>query len=69
VLPNPAKAKCCTRTIRIGSGTFEIDEAQDESQLAPCYLHIYVPDADACYEEAVRAGAIFFGAAQLEALR
>jgi PhnB protein len=45
-------------TIRIGSGTFEIDEAQDESQLAPCYLHIYVSDADACYEEAVRAGAI-----------
>lgn len=44
-------------TIRIGSGTFEIDEAQDDSQLAPCYLHIYVPDADVCYEEAVRAGA------------
>jgi PhnB protein len=52
------EGKVLHATIRIGSGTFEIDEAQEGSPLAPCYLHIYVPDADACYEEAVRAGAI-----------
>ena len=45
------------RRFASATGTFEIDEAQDESQVTPCYLHIYVPDADACYEEAVRAGA------------
>ncbi|MEQ1474016.1 MAG: VOC family protein, partial [Candidatus Acidiferrum sp.] len=44
-------------TIRIGSGTFEIEEARDEFSPMPCYLHVYVPDADASYREAVRAGA------------
>jgi PhnB protein len=51
------EGKVLHATIRIGSGTFEIDEASDESQPMPCYLHIYVPDSDACYEDAVRAGA------------
>ena len=44
-------------TIRIGRGTFEIEEARDEFPPMPCYLHVYVPDADASYREAVRAGA------------
>src|ERR1700675_1494578 len=44
-------------TIRIGHATFEIDEAHGEFQPMPCYLHVYVPDADARYAEAIRAGA------------
>jgi PhnB protein len=44
-------------TIKIGHATFEIDEAQGEFQPVPCYLHVYVPDTDARYAEAIRAGA------------
>jgi PhnB protein len=44
-------------TIKIGHATFEIDEAHGEFQPIPCYLHMYVPDADARYAEALRAGA------------
>jgi PhnB protein len=43
-------------TIRVGTGTFEIDEESDESPATPCYLHLYVPDVDSCYEAALRAG-------------
>ena len=45
-------------TIRIGKATFEIDEANDDADVKPCYLHVYVPDVDAIYAEAMRAGAI-----------
>lgn len=45
-------------TIRIGKATFEIDEANDESDVKPCYLHVYVPDVDAIYGDAMRAGAV-----------
>jgi PhnB protein len=45
-------------TIRIGKATFEIDEANDDSDVKPCYLHVYVPDVDAIYAEAMRAGAV-----------
>jgi PhnB protein len=44
-------------TIRIGNTTLEIDEAHDEFQPMPCYLHIYVPDTDASYAQALAAGA------------
>jgi PhnB protein len=44
-------------TIRMPNGTFEIEEARDEFQPVPCYLHTYVPDVDASYQQAVRAGA------------
>jgi len=45
-------------TIRIGtSGTLEIDEASGENAPSPCYLHVYVPDADAVYARAMQAGA------------
>jgi PhnB protein len=45
-------------TIRIGKATFEIDEANDDADVKPCYLHVYVPDVDAIYAEALRAGAV-----------
>src|SRR6266481_3756152 len=44
-------------TIRIGNATLEIDEAQGEFQPMPCHLHVYVPDTDAVYAQALRAGA------------
>lgn len=44
-------------TIRIGNATLEIDEAHGEFQPMPCHLHVYVPDTDAGYARALRAGA------------
>ena len=44
-------------TIRIGNATLEIDEAHGEFQPMPCHLHAYVPDTDAVYAQALRAGA------------
>lgn len=44
-------------TIRIGNATLEIDEAQAEFQPMPCHLHVYVPDTDAAYAQALQAGA------------
>jgi uncharacterized glyoxalase superfamily protein PhnB len=44
-------------TIVIAGATFEIDEAHGEFQPMPAYLHVYVPDTDAIYAQAVRAGA------------
>jgi len=44
-------------TIRIGNATFEIAEAHGKSQPMPCHLHVYVPDTDATYAKALRAGA------------
>jgi PhnB protein len=44
-------------TIEIAGATFEIDEAQDESQPTQSYLHVYVPDTDAVYAQALAAGA------------
>ena len=45
-------------TIRIGNATLEIDEAHGEFRPRPCRLHVYVPDADAVYEQALHAGAL-----------
>jgi uncharacterized glyoxalase superfamily protein PhnB len=51
------EGKILHATIKIGDATFEIDEANAEFQPMPCYLHVYVPDADASYVAAIRAGA------------
>jgi PhnB protein len=45
-------------TIEIAGATFEIAEANGESQPSPHYLHVYVPDTDTTYEQAIAAGAI-----------
>ena len=52
------EGKILHATIRIGHATFEIDEAHGEFQPVPCYLHVYVPDTDARYADAIRAGAV-----------
>jgi uncharacterized glyoxalase superfamily protein PhnB len=44
-------------TMRIGNATLEIAEAYGEFQPMPCHLHVYVPDTDAVYALALRAGA------------
>lgn len=44
-------------TIEISGATLEIEEAHDEFQPQPCLLHVYVPDPDPLYEQALRAGA------------
>jgi PhnB protein len=44
-------------TIEIAGATFEIDEAQGKAQPTQSYLHVYVPDTDAVYAQAVSAGA------------
>ena len=43
-------------TMSIANATLELDEAQGDLQPTPSYLHVYVPDTDALYAQAVRAG-------------
>jgi PhnB protein len=43
--------------IRIGDSILEMGEAKDQYQPMPTTLHLYVPDADAAFARAVRAGA------------
>lgn len=44
-------------TVRIGDNTLEFSEAHGPWQPSQCHLHLYVPDADAVYAQALRAGA------------
>lgn len=43
--------------VLIGDGELEIDEAFRANRQTPCHLHLYVPDTDAIYAQALRAGA------------
>ncbi|MGB8655683.1 MAG: VOC family protein [Candidatus Acidiferrales bacterium] len=43
--------------VRIGDSLISMGEAQGPYQPMPCTLHLYVPDAEAMYESALRAGA------------
>lgn len=51
------EGKILHATIMIAGATFEIDEAHGEFLPTPAYLHVYVPDTDALYEQAIHAGA------------
>ena len=44
-------------TIEIAGATFEIDEARGGAEPEAAYLHVYVPDTDVVYAQAIRAGA------------
>ena len=44
-------------TIELYGATLEIDEADGDVQPTQSYLHVYVPDTDALYAQAVAAGA------------
>jgi PhnB protein len=43
--------------VRVGDSIIGMGEAHGPYQPMPCTLHLYVPDADAAYERALRAGA------------
>jgi PhnB protein len=43
--------------VRIGDSLIELGEAHGESQPIPAAIHLFVPDVDAVYERALRAGA------------
>ncbi|MGH9423657.1 MAG: VOC family protein [Thermoanaerobaculia bacterium] len=43
--------------VRIGDSLIELGEAHGESQPTPAAIHLFVPDVDATYERALRAGA------------
>lgn len=51
------EGKVLHATIRIGGGTLEISEANEDAPLSPGYMHLYVPDTDAVYAKALKAGA------------
>jgi PhnB protein len=44
-------------TVEIAGATLEIADDPADAQPTPAYLHVYVPDADALYAQAVAAGA------------
>jgi PhnB protein len=44
-------------TIELAGATFEVDEADGGIAATESYLHVYVPDTDAVYAQAVAAGA------------
>ena len=44
-------------TVLIGDGQIEIDEAFRANRQTQCHLHLCVPDTDAVYKQALRAGA------------
>lgn len=43
--------------VRMGDSILELSEAHGPYQPMPCGLHLYVPDTDALYARAIRAGA------------
>jgi PhnB protein len=56
-VPKSPEGKVLHATIQIGTNTLELDEAHGEFQPMPCHMHLHVEDADAMYEQALKAGA------------
>ncbi|HLK33162.1 MAG TPA: VOC family protein, partial [Terriglobales bacterium] len=56
-IPRSPEGAVLHATIRIGDNTLEIGEAHGQFGTVPCAMHLYVPDTDAFYERALRAGA------------
>jgi PhnB protein len=56
-VPKSPDGKVLHATIQIGDNTLELDEAHSEFRPMPCHLHLHVEDADAMYEQALKAGA------------
>ncbi len=54
---NAADGTVAHATVRIGDNTLEFSEAHGEYPPSACHLHLYVPDTDAVYARALRAGA------------
>jgi PhnB protein len=56
VVPSPDGGVAHAK-IAIGDSILEMSDAHGPYQPMPCGLHLYVPDADAVYAQALRAGA------------
>jgi PhnB protein len=56
-VPKSPGGKVRHATIQIGDNTLELAEAHGEFRPMPCHLHLHVDDADALYEQALKAGA------------
>ena len=56
VVPSPDGGVAHAK-IAIGDSILEMSDAHGPYQPMPCGLHLYVPDADAVYEQALRVGA------------
>ncbi|MFN7161215.1 MAG: VOC family protein [Candidatus Gracilibacteria bacterium] len=48
--------------VRIGASTIELSDANEQWPARPAACHVYVPDVDAAYERALKAGAKSLGA-------
>ncbi len=44
--------------VKIGDSMIEMSDCSDEWPATPCSLHFYVPDVDAMYQQAVKAGGV-----------
>ena len=53
--PNGRIAHAC---VKIGDSMIEMSDCTDEWPATPCSLHFYVPDVDAVYQRAVKAGGV-----------
>jgi PhnB protein len=51
------EGKVLHATVEIAGATLEVDEAHGEFQPTPFMLHVYVPDPDTLYAQAIAAGA------------
>jgi PhnB protein len=56
-VPRSPEGHVLHATVQIGDNTLELDEAHGEFQPMPCLLHLHVPNADATYAQAIKAGA------------
>ena len=53
----PGTKKIMHAEVRIGDSMLELADASEQYPARPCGMHLYVPDTDALYERAVKAGA------------
>jgi PhnB protein len=53
----PGTNKIMHAEVRIGDSMLELADASEQYPGRPCGMHLYVPDTDALYEHAIKAGA------------
>lgn len=56
-VPKSPEGKVLHATVQIGDNTLELAEAYGDFQPMPCHLHLHIDDADAMYQQAIKAGA------------
>ena len=53
----PGTDKIMHAEVRIGDSMLELADDSEQYPARPCGMHLYVPDTDALYQRAVKAGA------------